>query len=379
MNNMLSYITWRGDLSFDAAPFCEVDALILAQISYIDFSSVLSDTPQTGGVLLAEVTRRLLSLPAEKSPFGVLRDKNHALLVSMSASKRFSAIRLSGYTTRFDPTQAVQFCALCVELGDGQMCISFRGTDNTLVGWKEDLNMSFLTPVPGQELAADFVGRVAGAVSLPLRIIGHSKGGNLAVYAAAFCDSAVQTRISQVYSFDAPGMPMERLQMPGYLAVRDRLLRYIPQTSIIGMLLAHDSAFTVIDSSASGVNQHELYSWQVLGPAFVKEAAPDATSRYVQRTIDLWLSSLPAEDRERFVNALFVLLDASGAKTIVELQSHLRTSASSMAVAFARLDAPSRDVLLSAAKLLAESALHTLPTPFGDEGATQKITPPQKQ
>lgn len=357
MPNLMDYVAWRGDLSFTASPFCAVDAMVLAQLAYIDFSQAVAQEPQSQGILLAEAARRLLSLPDADTRFGVMRDKNRALLSAISRSRRFGLSRLSGVSSVFDPRRAVQFAALCVTLPDGTACACFRGTDSTLAGWKEDLNMSYLCPVPAQELAAAYIARVA-ALSMPLRVLGHSKGGNLAVYAGAFCAPDVQSRILEIDSLDGPGLPLDRLSDAGYVAVKDRLHLLVPRTSIVGMLLAHDGAYTVVRSDAVLARQHSLYSWQVLGASPILEDAPDMASRYINAAIDEWLTTLSPEDRGRFIDALFELLTASGAATLQEFSARLTTGAPAMASAFAHLDAPSRAVLIEGVKRLASCALN---------------------
>lgn len=363
MPNLMDYILWRGDLSFTAAPFCALDAMIFAQLSYIDFTGAAPREIATQGVLLAEATRALLSLPDVDTRFGAMNEKNRALLLTLSRSMRFGAVRLLGIQSAFDPSRALQFAALSVLLPDHTIAVCYRGTDNTLTGWKEDLNMSYLCPVPSQEMAAVYLARVAHASSAPLRLLGHSKGGNLALYAGAFCAPDVQSRIREVYSLDGPGLPVERLRDDGYLAIRDRVHLFVPRTSIVGMLLAHDGQYTVVRSDALLARQHSLYSWQVLGPAPVLESEPDAASRYINETIDAWLHTLSVEDRERFINALFELLSASGANTLKELSANLSTGAPAMAAAFARLDAPSRLVLIEGVKRLASTALSSIALP----------------
>jgi hypothetical protein len=357
MSNMLDYVAWRGDLPFTAAPFCAVDAMILAQLSYLHFDAFAPQEIIPGGVLLAQAAHALLSAPDAQARLGVMCDKNRALLLALGRSARFGAVRLSGVQSALDPQQALQFAALTLCLPDGTAAVCFRGTDNTLAGWKEDLSMSYLCPVPAQELAAAYLTRAACALSAPLRVLGHSKGGNLALYASAFMPAALQPRVSSVYSFDGPGLPVDRLSTPGYVAIRERVRLFVPRTSIVGMLLAHDAHYTVVRSDALLVRQHALFSWQVLGSAPIPEKEPDAASRYINETIDAWLATLPPQDRERFIDALFELLSASGASTLRELSSTLRAGAPAMAAAFARLDPPSRLVLVKGIKLLASAAL----------------------
>lgn len=360
MPNLMDYIAWRGDLSFDASPFGAVDAMILAQLSYIDFTDVVPADFVPDGILLAQAAHALLTAPDADARLGAMQDKNRSLLLAASRSIRFCTLRLCGMRSINDDTLTLQFAALTACLPNGEAAVCYRGTDNTLTGWKEDLNMSYLSPVPAQEMAAAYLTRARHTLACPLHVLGHSKGGNLAVYAGAFVPADVQSAIMQVYSFDGPGLPQERLLDAGYAAVRSRLRLFIPRTSIVGMMLAHDAQYTVVRSDALLAKQHALFSWQVLGAGPVVEPEPDAASRYINETLDAWLETLSPQDRERFIDALFELLGASGAVTLKELSANLHAGAPAMAAAFAKLDPPSRQVLVRGVKTLAAAALSQL-------------------
>ena len=209
MANMVDYLAWRGDVSFEAAPWNEIDGLLIATLSYLDFHG--GRDPK--GWTLEEMARIDLllegsspSYPARKTAFE-----------SMAASERFRGWRLHHAIAMTDQEIGMQFSALCLDLPDGTTCVAFRGTDNTIVGWREDFNMAYTTRVPAQEAAILYLARAAALSKRPLRLIGHSKGGNLAVYAAAFSKKKVQDRIESIWSYDGPGMNREIAQTEGYL------------------------------------------------------------------------------------------------------------------------------------------------------------------
>ena len=358
--NLMDYIAWRGDLSFDAAPFGAVDAMILAQLAYIDFSDIAPETVTPDGILLAQAAHALVTADDVPARLGTMGDKNRSLLLAAGRSVRFCTVRLCGVRSELDAARTTQFAAMIACLPNGEAAVCFRGTDNTLTGWKEDLNMSYLSPIPAQETAAAYLMQASDALARPLHVLGHSKGGNLAVYASALTPEDVQAHIRSVYSFDGPGLPADRVQEAGYLAIQDRLHLLIPRTSIVGMLLAHGADYTVVRSDALLARQHELFSWQVLGAQPITESEPDAASRYINETLDTWLETLSPEDRERFIDALFELLSASGASTLKELSANLHAGAPAMAAAFTKLDTPSRLVLVRGVKELASAALSNL-------------------
>lgn len=363
MPNFLDYLAWRGDLTFSHSPFNEVDNLILAQLAYIDYSDFVSDVVPSHGVLFALASQQLLSLSKEAlaARLGVSKEENLKLLIAASRSIRFGTMRLLAYESETDVSRSIQFAAISTYLSDGTLNICMRGTDNTLVGWKEDLNMSYLCPVPAQERGVEYLTRIAQGSEEPLRVLGHSKGGNLAFYAAAFCDESIQQRILNVYSNDGPGLLEDRLDAEGYLRIKDRLSLFIPQTSIVGTLLAHDASYTVVRSTAIGVLQHLPHTWQVIGARFVTEERPDAASRYINRTVDMWLKSTSPEKRELFIGALFELLNSTNVRTINELAAHWRSSSVSIASSLVNMDGPTRQVLIEVMKLLASSAIRNLP------------------
>lgn len=361
MANLLDYLDWRGDLTLAQSPFNEVDNLILAELSFVDFSGIVPGPGMGESVPLYAAAEEFFARIPEGKPIhmGVLvPDAIPGMLRKMAAAPRFRNMGLNGFSEHLDVEKGEQFAALSIDCGDGAVYLSFRGTDDTLAGWKEDFALGCQREVPAQREAERYTEAMAAQFHhLRLRLGGHSKGGNLAVYAAAFAPESVQARVLDAYSFDGPGLPQSHLTMDGYLAMRDRLRLFVPRTSIVGMLLAHDAQFTVVKSDALLARQHELYQWEVLGPAPVEENAPDAASRYINETIDRWLETLSPADRERFIDAIFALLSASGATTLQELSKNIRAGAPAIAAAFAKLDNPSRLVLVKGIKLLASAAL----------------------
>ena len=199
MANILDYIDWRGDLTFNQSSFNDIDNLILSRISYLPFDGII-DEMETITVREAHERFKKLDLKNVK----ILQEEDLDLFPSVAQSTRFGNLFLKNYINKRDLQEEKQFSAITIILPDGTMYIAYRGTDNTLVGWKEDFNMSFMKSVPAQADAVDYLNNVAAQTSGRLRVGGHSKGGNLAVYAAAFCNQDVQDRIIEVYNNDGP-------------------------------------------------------------------------------------------------------------------------------------------------------------------------------
>lgn len=314
MGNLLEYLAWRGDLTLTQAPFCPVDGLVLSALAYVHLDGIAADAP----IPLGEAAARFFAL--QENTRGRTRCKEDlSLLQALRQVPRFSGARLTAYEDRFEPEREMQFAAVTVLLDDGSAFLSFRGTDSTLVGWKEDFNMAFQDVVPAQQTAVDYLERFARSFSGPLRLGGHSKGGNLAVFAASQCGSDILSRITGVYNNDGPGVTARIRATPGYQAALPIVRTFVPQSSVIGMLLEHEEDYTVVQSTRIGLLQHDPYSWEILGGSFVQMAEVTAGSRITDRAIRTWLESMSPEERCRFVDGLFHVLAAGNITTLHQL------------------------------------------------------------
>jgi len=199
------------------------------------------------------------------------------------------------------------------------MFLAFRGTDLTLVGWKEDFNMTFQQTIPAQRLAVQYVRDVAQEHDMSMRLAGHSKGGNLAVFAAARSSPMIQQRIMEVYSHDGPGFTKYLMGDPGYLAMVPRIKTCIPQSSVIGMLLEHEEPYTVIRSKTVGLLQHDLYSWEVLGRGFIPMEEITDSSQFVDATIKTWFADMTNQERNQLVDVMFTLLGTGGVDNAIDI------------------------------------------------------------
>ena len=311
MASMVDYLAWRGDLTFEAAPWNEIDGLLIATLSYLEFHG--GKDPR--GWTLEEMSRIDLLQPSDSSSF----PGRKAAFEAMANGKRFGECRMHHAIALTDKEIEMQFSALCLDLPDGTMCVAFRGTDNTIVGWREDFNMAFTTRVPAQEAAIIYLARAAELNKRPLRLVGHSKGGNLAVYAAACASSRVQKRIESIWSYDGPGMNREMSQSEGFLRIKDRIRSFIPQTSIIGLLMDYYEPYTVVRSTASGISQHEPLTWQIYGPRFETLESVDRTAVVVRDTLHEWLQNSAPEQRAAFVDALFRFVETTNATKMSDL------------------------------------------------------------
>lgn len=316
MPNIFDYLTWRGDLTFAQDPLNAVDALIFSALSYIRYGGsveALSEVP----ISLVDAAEAFFGREDYEVCCRVQKDLD--LLHAAIQTRRFGQSKICMYRDMLVPEQETQFAAATFLLDDGSMFLAFRGTDNSLVGWKEDFNMTFQQTIPAQRLALQYARDVAQEHLRPMYLGGHSKGGNLAVFAAARSSPMIQRRILEVYNHDGPGFTGYLMGDPGYLNMVPRIRTFIPQSSVIGMLLEHEEPYTVIRSKSVGLLQHDPYTWDVLGRSFVKVEEITAGSQFVDTTIKTWFAEMTNQDREQLVDVMYALLGSGGAENIHEL------------------------------------------------------------
>lgn len=344
MANILDYLDWRGDLSLTQSPFNPVDNLILSQMSYLMFNALVPGfTEEVISVSIGEASKHLLAQDPVKNP--TLTPQNRALLQKMAYNARFRHANLFFYCNDRDTAEEKQFSAITISLEDQSVYVAFRGTDSTITGWKEDFNLAFTCPVPAQTEAVRYLKQVASLLPCHLRVGGHSKGGNLAVYAASSCPIIIQERIIQVYNNDGPGLDASFLESPGYQRVQPRIHTFLPQSSIIGMLLEHREAYTIIHSSRAGLMQHDPYSWQVLGADFERAKEFTPGSQFIDQTLNQWVSSMDIETRRVFIDTLYRVLEATGAERLDDLTENWQSNAFSMLDALKNTDKQTRKLI----------------------------------
>lgn len=416
MADIFDYINWRGDLSFEQDTVNCVDGLIFSQMAYFPFDGLWGDE-ENGNITLAEAQRRLWQrIDSGENPHFQF-EKNKALFQAMAESRRYGGLKLRDFVNRIEPENEKQFAAVTVLLPGGAF-IAYRGTDNTLVGWNEDFNMSFTTPVPSQIDALEYFasevealdgagaagrgaagvagvtcsggispvdrsggtaggGGVAGgnAVSAAAGAAGgsengdrtkfwlggHSKGGNLAMYAGLFCDDQLRNRIEAVYSNDGPGFDGAVVKSEMFELLEGRLHSFVPQSSVIGMLMEHEEDYVVVQSRQVGIMQHDPFSWDVMGADFVRLDSVSESSKFIDKTIKDWLSKVEPTQREAFVDAIFKILGSTNATSFHEIKQNAMKNPGMILKAVGSLDYETRKMVLNTISLLFQSAQESLP------------------
>ena len=358
MANILDYLNWRGDLTLAQSPFNEVDNLILAELSFVNFTGIVPGPGEGEGVPLHAAAEAFFrSHEGGDMGMGVLvPDEIPTLLRKMAECPRFREMKVNCFCDHLDVRKAEQFAAVTVELGDGSIYLSFRGTDDTIAGWKEDFLLGCQPEVPAQKKAVAYVKAVAAQYPRrKLMLGGHSKGGNLAVYGGIFVPLAIQRRISAVWSNDGPGFYGAVLETPQHARLEGRIHSIVPKSSVVGMLLEHEESYTVVDSDQVGLWQHDGFSWQVLGTGFVTLREVSRQGRRNDLALKEWVRRLPVDQREKFVDGLFEVLTASGATTLTDLKEDGFRAAGAMVRAMKDMEKDTRDALFNAIATLFRS------------------------
>lgn len=317
MSHIVSYLKRKKELTFYDEPFNEVDALVLSQFIYLKLDGVIPTiSEKKAPVYLYEIAD---AIDYEK----VFADEryrkdNIELFEAMVDSKRFRRMRMNYFSNIVSVLAQTQFSAMTVFLEDGPVVVLFRGTDETVVGWKEDFNMFLKEPVTGQSLSALYLQQVSDLLEGNFVVSGHSKGGNFAIYASMNVKEEIQNRIERVYSFDSPGFRPEILESVDFNKIQDKIIKYLPYSSIFGMLLQSKENYQVVDCFSVGVLQHNPYNWQVTGNEFKKVDKLDRGSVFLSETFNEWLLELEDEELYAFAEIWYGVMQDANIHTLLE-------------------------------------------------------------
>lgn len=321
MANIMDYLDWRGDLTFAQSPFNEVDNLLLSQLVYVDLAGIVPGPESREKISIAEASRIFFMTHDEKKIMEKVSMTKTAMYVlkKMAESERFKNAKLGGYVRDISLSEQSQFTVVCIYLSDRSLFVAFSGTDDTIVGWRENFNMGYLSTTPGQRKAVDYLNRMVGIGQWKVRVGGHSKGGNLAVFASVCCKPFIKKKIISVYSNDGPGFSREMVESEAYQELIPKIKTIIPESSIVGLLLEHEEEVEVVKSSNVGVGQHDAMSWEVLGTTFVYTDRVAEQSLLLDETMKTWLVALDASQREVIVDAVFEILEELNIRTVDDL------------------------------------------------------------
>ena len=364
MTNIIGYVQ-KNLSTMEQKPFSPVDSLILSKLCYIRFAGIVSDIKKrSAGVRIGEILRA--EMLGSMFKFMDETQDDHAFLYALAASPRYRDIKMNFYTDKNDKEVEKQFSAVTFFLEDKTAYIAFRGTDTTIVGWKEDFNMAFVSPVPSQEESVKYL--EAAAKRIPrrtkLRVGGHSKGGNLAVYSSVYCRPSVQKRIISVFNHDGPGFKNDIFDSPEFRSIKESIHTTIPEASLVGMLLQHHDSYKVVKSSRRGIMQHDPFSWEIEDDDYVYAESVKNSALTRNKALNEWLGTLEDDKRRLIVNVLFGVLEKTDASTFQQLSENWVKNASVMISAVKDLDSDSKKFI---SKTIAELAKISVRNVFSKE------------
>ena len=317
MANIVDYIIWRGDIPVSKEyPFNEIDSMILARFSYLIFERINLKASETIGSICNKM------IHFSEAEFKISGDKY--LVEELCKSKRFKSLMVTDYIEHSDAEIEKQFSAITIHISDDEMYVSFEGTDKTINGWKEDFNLAFLEFVPAQEEGAKYLKTIMSKYpTKKVRIGGHSKGGNIAIYSAIMLSQDSYERVISVNNFDGPGFCAKIIEKYKSVKMWNKVTTYIPQDSVVGRLLDHKEKCIVVYSTEKGIHQHDIYSWQVIAniPVMLNEVTD--SSELINSALTEWLENTKPEQRKLFIDQVFEILYSVDVTSTIDIKSTL--------------------------------------------------------
>ena len=334
MGNIIDYVRSTTE-TFAELPLSNVDSLVLSWLAYCRMPEAATAVRSSAGMPLSELcaASNQLEMSAEMHRSSTTQE----LLSAIAASPRFSPAIACMHLEKASAKGEEQFSGTCFRLPDGSVYVAFRGTDNTLVGWKEDFNMAFAESVPAQVSAKAYLMLAAEEFAGPLYVGGHSKGGNLAVYAVCTVSDELRSRVARCFSHDGPGFNELVRSGTGWTDAWELVDKTVPDESLVGLLMeTHAQECTIVKSTEPGVMQHSPFTWVVEGKAFATKSAISYDTYKRNKRLSSWLYEMDPAARERFVEILYKLAQATGEVTFSGLIESV--SQGSLALVGKRLD-----------------------------------------
>ncbi len=314
---IIEYIKTKNE-RFSEMAFNDVDGLILAQFSYINFNGLVDNIENKGQwVPISSLYK------AEK--FDAMVDNtffpnlNLELIAALCASPRYRDIGINFYMEKYDKDMETQFAAVSFLLPTDEIVVAFRGTDTTIIGWKEDFNMFHTIPVPGHLSAVSYLKTIASITTNPFYMVGHSKGGNLAIYSLATVDKEIQDRIITVYGYDNPGFIIDRLKDIKYKDIEDKVIKIMPEGSFVGKLFENIGYEKFVKSNQMDAMQHSAFTWEIENDSFVQSYEVTKNIRHIDKTFNTWMYTLDLSQRKLLVDTVFSAVDLSEVEKVSEL------------------------------------------------------------
>ena len=361
--NIMDYLKMRGDLTFAQSGFNSVDALILSQIAYNNIDSLVSpDFKQK--ITLKELSDCFFAAKdcEKRSNMGaMINPLTPELLKSAAESRRFGKIKVSGFINKIDEALIEQFSAITYQLESDRYVVALRGTDDTIVGWYEDFNLGYMDEIPAQKDTREYIQAAMAALKGSFIITGHSKGGNLSIKAGMCVPKKSLGRLEAVYNFDGPGFFSPVYKCSEFLQIKDRVFSYFPEFCVVGMMFEYTNQYKIVACSAEGILQHDPFAWNVAGPSFETAPSFDEASEFFHASFNSWAERLAPEERKNFIDTLFDVIYASGAKTNYEIDQNKFVCGTKMLARLAELGEKERKAVTRAIKVFVKVAKDNVP------------------
>lgn len=354
MANINDYLLWRGDIPISTKfGFNEIDSVVLARLSYLRFDKIKMNNKETIG----SISNKMKDLDNEE--FRYNGDKE--LITYLGEASRFNEMMITDYNENNEKDIEQQFGAITVHISDKEMYISFIGTDSSIYGWKEDFNISFMDSVPCQIEGKKYLEKIAKKYpEKKIRIGGHSKGGNVAIYSAITAPKDIQNRIIKVYNYDGPGFNKNIIKKYKTSSILKKIETFFPQDSVIGRIMNHEEKCTVTLSNEKGIYQHDIYSWQVLKDDLIKSENLTDASEILNQTLNDWLDNTTPEQRKIFFDGIFELFYATEANTFGEISKSLSKSMVKIFKTYKEIGEEDKKTINSMLKLFAKAYIQVV-------------------
>ena len=355
MGNLITYVQQYGAQTFEDKSLTDIDVLVLTEIAYLPFDEIVPASFEVKAAIslnqLGKEFETIKEKEHENNPFMITKERIQLLDV-VSKSIRFKDVKVFGFMNDIDDKLTKQFAAVCYQWEEESRWIIFRGTDESLTGWKEDFMMTYSDLIPAQTDAIEYLRKQAELFAGSLNISGHSKGGNLSLYASAMQEEDIQHRIQQIYCWDAPGVHRSILGTEGYQRVVSKAKRYIPQDSIVGLMLESQVPYHIIESQGSGISQHSALMWNIEDDHFVELTELTKNSQLTDQTFKQWTEVVSDEDLKLFFDTFFELIFEMGVETVNDVYYNFRMYMQKFFEKTYQMDPEKREVLLRVGHLL---------------------------
>lgn len=364
MADIIEYALMNAHKDFNTLPLSKVDCLIFSQLAYLEFERFVPDKQLFArGLTFSKIAEqegfdRLFTLERTAR-------KNLLLFNALAYSKRYGKIKINYHEDIFLPDENTQFSATTFILPDNDAVIAFRGTDSTITGWRENFNMLYTSPVPAQALSVKYLNKTARKIRGKITVTGHSKGGNLAVYSGVMCLPSIKAKIKDIVCFDSPGFSEEFVNSDSYSEAEEKIIKLVPEESMIGMLLSDTDNYHIVKSEGDGIHQHDLFLWIIEDNDFVDGEKIHTSAKLVNSTLKEWFGKLDKDEREVFVDAIFNIVERTNeqnASTFIDWSENIKKNSDLFFDTLKELDPDTKSFMLKTLTDIFPSAYETVLT-----------------